>query len=124
MKEKKIEKRRENEKQVVRAMITLYCRRNHHDPGGGLCPECAALADYASARTAHCRRIPIKSYCHRCPHPCYKPAMQEQIKEVMKFSGPRIMLYYPVLATRHMYYLALGRHERKKMAKKPESSAK
>ena len=117
MKEKTIAQRRENEKQVVRAMITLYCRRNHHDPGGGLCPECAALADYASARTAHCRRIPIKSYCHRCPHPCYKPAMQEQIKEVMKFSGPRIMLYHPILATRHMYYLALGRHERKKLEK-------
>lgn len=33
---------------------------------------------------------------------CYKPAMREKIREVMRFSGPRMMLYHPVLAVSHV----------------------
>ena len=45
---KDIETKREREKKMVSQMIALYCRRNHHTKGV-LCPECAALNDYARA---------------------------------------------------------------------------
>ena len=45
---KDIETKREREKKMVSQMIALYCRRNHHTRGA-LCPECAALNDYARA---------------------------------------------------------------------------
>ena len=46
---KDIETKREREKRMVSQMIALYCRRNHHT-SGALCPECAALNDYAGPR--------------------------------------------------------------------------
>ena len=49
---KDIETKREREKRMVSQMIALYCRRNHHT-SGALCPECAALNDYARARSEH-----------------------------------------------------------------------
>ena len=32
----------------------------------------------------------------------YYPEMKEKIRDVMKFSGPRMLLYNPVLAMKHM----------------------
>ena len=43
---KDIGTKREREKKMISQMIALYCRRNHHTRGA-LCPECAALNDYA-----------------------------------------------------------------------------
>lgn len=45
-----IESKREREKRMVSQMIALYCRKNHGTKGA-LCPECAALNDYARQRT-------------------------------------------------------------------------
>jgi len=50
---KDIETKREREKKMISQMIALYCHRNHHTRGA-LCPECAALNDYARARSEHC----------------------------------------------------------------------
>ena len=46
-----VEAKRQREKRMVQEMVALYCRKKH---GGQkrLCPECAALAEYASAPTA------------------------------------------------------------------------
>ena len=43
--------KREREKAMVAKMIALYCRKNHHTKG--LCPECAALAEYARQHSDH-----------------------------------------------------------------------
>ena len=42
-----------------------------------------------------------KTFCSKCKVHCYKPDMQKKIKEVMRFSGPRMLFYHPVLALRH-----------------------
>ncbi len=39
-----------------------------------------------------------KTFCANCKVHCYKPQMREQIRQVMRFSGPRMLLYHPVLA--------------------------
>ena len=49
------EKKRRQEKETVGLMIGLYCRGNHGTPKGQLCPDCAALRDYADARVDHAR---------------------------------------------------------------------
>lgn len=38
---------------MVSQMIALYCRENHGTKGT-LCPECAALNDYARQRSDKC----------------------------------------------------------------------
>ena len=32
----------------------------------------------------------------------YKPDMREKIREVMRFSGPRMLFYHPIMAIRHV----------------------
>ena len=85
--------KREREKRMVSEMIALYCRKKHHTKGG-LCPECADLEAYARMRSDKCPFMETKTFCSNCKVHCYKPVMREKIREVMRFSGPR-MLFSP-----------------------------
>ena len=68
-----------------------------------LCPQCQALLDYAHQRLEHCKFGEDKPSCTRCPVHCYKPAMREQIRQVMRYSGPRMLLHDPIMAIRHLW---------------------
>lgn len=100
---KDVEKKRRKEQQVVEEMVRLYCRKNHPAyVSGKLCPECQELLDYARARSERCPFMKEKTFCANCKVHCYKPAMREQIRRVMRFSGPRMLLYHPILAIWHL----------------------
>ena len=96
-----VEEKREREKKVVSLMIRLYCRKNHGTKEG-LCPECAELDAYARSRSDHCPFMETKTFCNNCKVHCYKPEMRERIKKVMRFSGPRMIFYHPILAVSHL----------------------
>ena len=98
---KKTELKREREKKIVSQMIQLYCRKKHNTKGE-LCEECRSLTEYALLRSDKCPFMETKTFCSNCKVHCYKPDMREQIKDVMRFSGPRMMLYHPVAAIRHV----------------------
>ena len=99
---KNLDKKRADEKLLVSEMITLYCRKQHRSPKGTLCPECRALQDYALARIDRCPFMETKTFCSACKVHCYKPEMREKIRAVMRFSGPRMLLYHPILAIWHL----------------------
>jgi hypothetical protein len=67
-----------------------------------LCPECSALLDYARARLAACPWGAAKKVCARCPRHCYRAAERALIKQVMAWSGPRMLLRHPLLALSHL----------------------
>lgn len=96
-----IESKREHEKRMVSQMIALYCRKKHGTKGT-LCPECAALNDYARQRSDKCPFMETKTFCSNCRVHCYKPEMREKIRKVMRFSGPRMIFHHPVAALRHV----------------------
>lgn len=96
----KIQDKRDREKRIVTEMIRLYCRKNHRQKE--LRTECKALAEYASARSDKCPFMETKTFCSNCKVHCYKPEMREKIRAVMRFSGPRMIFYHPVLAVRHV----------------------
>ena len=101
----KVEKKRQKEQYVVEEMVRLYCRKNHKEQyteQKNMCPQCQALADYAKARSEHCPFMENKTFCANCKVHCYKPDMREQIRQVMRFSGPRMLLYHPILAIWHL----------------------
>lgn len=101
----KVEKKRQKEQYVVEEMIRLYCRKNHGKEGhasGGMCPECQKLAGYAKQRSQKCPFMEQKTFCANCKVHCYKPEMREKIRAVMRFSGPRMLLYHPILAIWHL----------------------
>jgi Nitrous oxide-stimulated promoter len=96
--------RLEREKQTMRLMIELYCRKKHPAEKAGmrLCPACLQLSDYAMQRIERCPFKSNKPTCAKCTVHCYKPAMREQVRQVMRFAGPRMLLYHPGLAIAHL----------------------
>ena len=98
----RVASKREREKRMVSRMIELYCRRRHGSRRGELCPECAELAAYARQRSDRCPFMETKTFCSNCRVHCYRPDMRERIREVMRFSGPRMIFRHPVAAVRHV----------------------
>ena len=94
-------RRMERERRTIRAMTEIYCH-GHHRSNGGMCAECRELLDYAEMRLARCPFQEKKTTCANCPVHCYKPAIREKIKEVMRYSGPRMTFHHPLLALRHI----------------------
>ena len=93
-------RRIEWEKRTVRHMIELWCRAKHG--GNTLCEECQTLLDYSLARLEHCRFGEEKTKCHKCAVHCYRPEMRARIREVMRYSGPRMILCHPLEALRYL----------------------
>ena len=77
------------------------CQVGHGGPG--LCGECRELLEYSLARLEHCKFGNAKTKCHKCPVHCYRPDMREKIRTVMRFSGPRMLLYHPLEALRYLF---------------------
>lgn len=88
------------EQRVVEAMVRLYCR--HHHGSRDCCAACRELADYARARLSRCRFGEGKPTCRQCPAHCYRKDMAGRMREVMRWAGPRMILYHPLMALRHM----------------------
>lgn len=68
-----------------------------------LCPECERLRAYALARIARCPHMATKTFCSVCPAPCYQAQMREQMRAVMRWAGPRMLLRRPWQALRHAW---------------------
>jgi len=94
------EAKRQREKRIVAEMIALYCRDNHKN--AVTCAECTALIEYAHMRSDQCPFMENKTFCSNCKVHCYKPDMREQIRRVMRYSGPRMIKTHPILAIRHL----------------------
>ncbi|USD44104.1 nitrous oxide-stimulated promoter family protein [Vibrio sp. SCSIO 43135] len=101
---------------TVSAMVGIYCR-DHHSSEKGLCNECQALLEYAEVRLDRCPYGEAKPTCNKCPIHCYKPEPKEQMRQVMRYSGPRMLLPHPILSIRHLL------HERKPVPSKPGKQA-
>ena len=91
----------EKEKDVVTKMITIYCRSKHKS-GNQLYTVCEDLNTYALQRLERCPFGEGKPTCGSCTIHCYKKDMRAKIKEVMRFSGIRLIIYNPIELVRHM----------------------
>lgn len=91
--------KRRREKRLLQSMVGIYCRKQHGRRE--LCDDCAELLAYCARRSDICPRMAEKSFCLHCPSPCYHPVMRQRIREVMRFSGPRMLLYHPLAAVHH-----------------------
>lgn len=93
--------RMSRERRTVEAMIGVYCR-GQHGTNGELCMECAALRSYARQRLQRCPFQEGKTTCAKCPVHCYKPAMREGIRAVMRYAGPRMLYRHPIMTLQHL----------------------
>ena len=91
----------DREKKTIKLMINIYCRKNHGIKDRHLYDECQELLEYANKRLTFCKFGENKSTCSRCPIHCYKKDMKEKVKKVMRYSGPRLIIYNPVELIKH-----------------------
>jgi len=91
-----------NEQQVVRAMISLYCKLHHQS--NRLCEQCSELLEYAEGRLGTCPFGDDKPTCQGCHVHCYAPEMRKRVAQVMRFSGPRMIFHHPIMALRHLLH--------------------
>ena len=85
----------------MKAMIGLYCEAHHE--GSPLCVKCRALEQYAEARLLNCPFGEGKTVCNLCPVHCYKQDRREEIRQVMRYAGPRMLLRHPYLTLMHFH---------------------
>ena len=110
----RVEIKRQQEKKIVALMIRLYCKKKHGTKKE-LCVDCQALCDYAMLRSDKCPFMETKTFCSNCKVHCYKADMRETIREVMRFSGPRMIFRHPVMAVLHVIE---SKREKAEMEKK------
>ena len=75
-------KRISREKLTIKKMIDLYQAK---------CPQ----AD-------KCVFGEEKPACKQCPVHCYQPAKREEMKQIMRWAGPRMLWRHPILTVRHL----------------------
>jgi len=91
--------RLKNEINTVELMIRIYCKKKHKK---NLCGKCNRLLTYSIERLEKCQFGDKKPVCSKCKVHCFKPEMREKIKEVMRFSGPKMIFRHPVYALQHL----------------------
>lgn len=92
---------RERELRTIQAMIKIYCA-GHSGNRDGLCEDCSALMAYAEKRLERCPFGEAKPTCANCTVHCYRAEEREQIRQVMRYSGPRMLLRHPWLTVMHL----------------------
>ncbi|MFD1803707.1 nitrous oxide-stimulated promoter family protein [Mixta tenebrionis] len=93
-------KRIQREKRTIEKMIALYqsgCPQAMPEP-----ERYQKLYQYAVKRLDRCAYGEDKPACKQCPIHCYQPAPREEMKQIMRWAGPRMLLYHPILAIRHL----------------------
>ena len=91
----------EREKEVVSRMIELYCKKRLGMIG--ISDRYKELEVYAYKRLEMCKFGEDKPNCKRCTIHCYKPEMREEIRAIMRWAGPRMLIYDPIAAIRHLF---------------------
>ena len=99
----------EKDLRTLALFIDLYCRYRHAGAEKGppdlkthdaeaiagrarlLCEDCRQVLAHAFVKRSHCPMDP-KPACKHCPAHCYHPTYRARIREVMKFSGRKMLL--------------------------------
>ena len=85
---------------TVGLMIELFCRHR----GDALCADCRHLLQYTEKRIRQCAFGPDKPVCSRCRVHCFQPEMRRRIREIMRYSGPKMLYRHPWHALRHLIH--------------------
>ena len=104
------------ELKVLIDFVELYCHARHEDSVKAgvalqgvnckeprLCGECAGLLEHAVLKRLHCPLDP-KPACKRCPIHCYGKDYRGRIREIMAFSGRRMILRGRLDYIRHFLF--------------------
>ncbi len=87
------------ESEVVNLMIDLYYKNKVNKDK---VEEKEDLKKYCEFRLSKCPFKDNKLFCSNCKIHCYDKTHQDLIKKVMRYSGPRMMIYHPIVTIKHI----------------------
>jgi predicted amidophosphoribosyltransferase len=90
------------EARTMEVMVEMYCH-DLHGRQEGLCEGCGELVEYAQGRLDKCPYQEGKTTCAKCPIHCYKPALRERMRVVMRYAGPRMLWRHPIMTALHLW---------------------
>ncbi len=93
---------------ILASFIHLYCQSHHAEEKtlfhplpkelcsafnkkAVICPDCMAILEHGIRKRALCPLEP-KPSCKKCHIHCYKPEYRQKIREIMAFSGRKMLL--------------------------------
>lgn len=128
--DKKItENRRYKEKITFIHMINIYCKNEKHENRFDiklddeifngkinkykkmklfLCEECLDILKYSLKRTDKCVHMDYKTFCNRCPTPCYNKEYRKKVKNVMVKTRKSILIKHPIITMKHFKSTMIG----------------
>ncbi len=89
------------EKKTIEVMLLMYCK-HHHNSKLQLCENCELVLKYALNKIDKCVFGEQKPVCNDCKIHCYAKDMRAKVKEIMRYSGPRMIIKHPYLAIMHI----------------------
>lgn len=95
-----MDKKLSEEYEIVCEMINLYHRKNDSFSDA----EISDLKAYVKSKLSSCPHGSNKPFCSYCKIHCYEPVRRDQIREIMRFSGPRFIFYRPGKSLKHLLY--------------------
>ena len=93
----------DKEQRTLAFMIEYYCRKKHGTAKGEYCASCNDLLTYAQTKLEKCPYREDKPACSECKVHCYHPIYRTKIREVMLFTGPRMLFLKPGMALEHLW---------------------
>lgn len=85
----------DSELKVINIMIDIYQKKFDDEV------ECNELRKYAKERLQKCKFGQNKPTCQNCKVHCYKPAFRQKVKQIMKYSGRKMLFSNPILVIKH-----------------------
>ncbi len=101
---KTLTKHQKKDIKLIGRFVEVYCAGHHSTTGWGsfplpaqlgelrICSECARIMEYAVNKRLKCPLENEKPSCKRCRIHCYAPAEREKIREIMAYSGRRMIM--------------------------------
>lgn len=85
------------EMKLMNRMVALYYKNKAND----FTISEKRMQSYAINRLASCRFGEEKTTCRKCPVHCYQEKYRLQMKKIMRYSGPKMLIRHPVLCMQH-----------------------
>lgn len=115
------------EKKLIPVMVHTYCigkhkleRKKENIHRKEVCLKCKKLTEYAFFRLEKCPFKKNKGFCSYCEIHCYQLEYRSQMKEVMRYSGPRMFFSHPIFAISHVVAMIKEKRKNKKSSKKKD----
>jgi len=93
----------QEDQHILEQFVHIYCGGKHKTHNGKLCADCDDLLSYSLQRLQRCPQDP-KPACKHCEIHCYKPVYREKIRDVMRYSGKRLLLHGRLDLLRHYLF--------------------